>query len=145
MLDNDLSPSSGPQWYDLHVHDSSSNHSLPIPSPPPPSMSHQQNPLSLAPPHSTARQKSAPAYDTSATAAHTSCEKQPCPSLSSFLGVRKMFDYLCNRDVFSPDLSMKVSNFSKTVHTMTIKSFTVFMHPKVLLRAKWHQNRIKKH
>ena len=42
---------------------------------------------------------------------------------------RKKFDYLCI--CFSPDLSMKISNFSKTVHTISIKFCTVMLHPKV--------------
>ena len=42
---------------------------------------------------------------------------------------------------FSPDLSMKISNFSKSVHTISIKfSIVTIIHPKVLLRAQWHQN-----
>ena len=40
----------------------------------------------------------------------------------AFFGVEKIFNYLCNRVVFlyffSPDLFMKISKFSKTVHTI---------------------------
>ena len=63
--------------------------------------------------------------------------------LVPFLGVGKIFDYLCNRAVFfSPDLFMKISNFSKTVHTIFINFCTVTLHPKGPLRAQWHQNRM---
>ena len=37
---------------------------------------------------------------------------------------------------FSPDLFMKISNFSKTVHTIFTKFCTVILHPKGPLRAK---------
>ena len=52
----------------------------------------------------------------------------------------KKFDNLCNRIFFSPDLFMKISNFSKTVHTNFIKFCTVILHPKGPLRAQRHQN-----
>ena len=43
---------------------------------------------------------------------------------------------------FSPSISMKISNFSKTLHTIRTKfSTTVIIHPKGPLRAQWHQNR----
>ena len=42
---------------------------------------------------------------------------------------------------FSPDLFMKISNFSKTVHTIFTKFCTVILHPKGPLRAQRHQNR----
>ena len=60
-----------------------------------------------------------------------------------FVGVGKNFDYLCNRVVylvFSPDLLMKISNFSKIVHTIFIKFYTVILPPNGLLRAQRHQN-----
>ena len=41
---------------------------------------------------------------------------------------------------FSPDLPMKMSNFSKSVHTISIEFCTVIIHPKVLLRAQLFQN-----
>ena len=53
-----------------------------------------------------------------------------CPFLcnklfnTNFRSRKKIFGYLCNRVVFSPDLSMKISNFSKTVHTIFMK----FLH-----------------
>ena len=54
-----------------------------------------------------------------------------------------MFDYLCNRIVFfSTDLSKKISNFSKTIHTIFIKLCTFILHPNGPLRARWHQNRV---
>ena len=53
-----------------------------------------------------------------------------------------MFDYLCTRAFFPPDLSMKISNLSNTFHTIFIKFSTVFLRPKVLPRAKWHRNRM---
>ena len=42
---------------------------------------------------------------------------------------------------FSPDLFMKISNFSKTVRTIFIKFCTVILHLKGPLRAQRHQNR----
>ena len=50
--------------------------------------------------------------------------------LPFFLGVGKKFGYLCIH-CFFPDLSMKISNFSKTVHTISIKFCIVILHPKV--------------
>ena len=44
--------------------------------------------------------------------------------------------------VFSPDLFMKISNFSKTVHTIFTKFCTVILHPKGPLRVQRHQNRM---
>ena len=41
---------------------------------------------------------------------------------------------------FSPDLFMKISNFSKTVHTIFMKFCTTIPHPKGPLRARSHQN-----
>ena len=38
---------------------------------------------------------------------------------------------------------MKISNFSKTVHTIIIKLCTVILHPKGPLHAQRHQNRIQ--
>ena len=38
-----------------------------------------------------------------------------------FLGVGKTFDYLCTRTVFPPDLALKFSDFSKTVHTFLLR------------------------
>ena len=43
---------------------------------------------------------------------------------------------------FSPDLPREVSNFSKTVHTIFIKFWTVILHQKGPLRAQRHQNRM---
>ena len=43
---------------------------------------------------------------------------------------------------FSPDLFMKISNFSKTVHTIFTKFCPVILHPKGLLRVQRHQNRM---
>ena len=43
---------------------------------------------------------------------------------------------------FSPDLFMKISNFSKTVHTIFTKFCTVILHPKGPLRVQRHQNRM---
>ena len=55
----------------------------------------------------------------------------------------KFFDHLRNRAVFfSPDLFMKISNFSKTVHTIFTKLCTVILHPNGPLRVQRHQNRI---
>ena len=45
-----------------------------------------------------------------------------------FEGSEKSF---CNRTFFYPDLSMKISSFSKTVHTIFIKFCTVILHPEV--------------
>ena len=63
-----------------------------------------------------------------------------------FYESEKIFDYLCNRAVFfcffSPDLFMKISNFSKTVHTIFTKFCTVILHPKGPLRVQRHQNRM---
>ena len=43
---------------------------------------------------------------------------------------------MSNRAVFfSPDLFMKISNFSKTLHTIFTKFCTVILHPKGLLRT----------
>ena len=58
-------------------------------------------------------------------------------NISLFRSRQKILDYLCNRDVFSPDLSMTNSKnsqkkFSKTVHTISIKIFIIILHPKVL-------------
>ena len=59
------------------------------------------------------------------------------------LGVGKIFDYLCNCAVFfSPDLFMKISNFSETVHAILTKFCTVILHPKGPLRVQRHQNRM---
>ena len=44
---------------------------------------------------------------------------------------RKKFNYLYAFIVFSPDLSMNISNFSKTVHTISIKFCPVILHPNV--------------
>ena len=41
-----------------------------------------------------------------------------------------------------PDLSMKHSNFPKTVHTIFTKFCTVILHPKGPLRVQRHQNRM---
>ena len=61
-----------------------------------------------------------------------------------FLGVGKKFRLLmqsCRFFVFfSPNLSMKMANFSKTVLTIFIKFCTVILHPKRPLRAQRHQN-----
>ena len=43
---------------------------------------------------------------------------------------------------FSPDLSVKILNFSKAVHTIFINFCTVILHPKGPLRAQRHQNRM---
>ena len=43
---------------------------------------------------------------------------------------------------FSPDLFMKISNFSKNVHTIFTKFCTVILHPKGPLRVQRHQNRM---
>ena len=43
---------------------------------------------------------------------------------------------------FSPDLFMKISNFSKTVHTIFTKFCTVILHPKGPLRVQRLQNRM---
>ena len=43
---------------------------------------------------------------------------------------------------FSPDLFMKISNFSKTVHSIFTKFCTVILHPKGPLRVQRHQNRM---
>ena len=64
-----------------------------------------------------------------------------------FYESEKIFDYLCNRVVFfccffSPDFFMKISNFSKTVHTIFTKFCTVILHPKGPLRVQRHQNRM---
>ena len=61
-----------------------------------------------------------------------------------FLGVGKNFDYLSNRVLFffSPDLLIKISNFSKTVHTIFVKFCRVILHPNGRLRAQRHQNRM---
>ena len=48
-----------------------------------------------------------------------------------FLGVGKNFRLLMQSGCFfSPDLFMKISNFSKTVHTIFTKLCTVILHPK---------------
>ena len=57
--------------------------------------------------------------------------------------IQQIFDYLCNRAVFfSPALFMKISNFSKTVHTIFTKSCTVILHQIRVLYVQWHQNRM---
>ena len=43
---------------------------------------------------------------------------------------------------FSPQLFMKISNFSKTVLTIFTKFCTVILHPKGPLREQRHQNRM---
>ena len=43
---------------------------------------------------------------------------------------------------FSPDLFMKISNFSKTVHTIFTKFCTVILHLKGPPRVQRHQNRM---
>ena len=45
-----------------------------------------------------------------------------------------------SRDVFSPDLSVKISIFSKTVHTIRTKLFTVILHRIRALCVQLHQN-----
>ena len=61
----------------------------------------------------------------------------------SFLGVGKNFRLLMQSCCFfSPDLFMKISNFSKTVHTIFTKFCTVILHPKGPLRVQRHQNRM---
>ena len=65
-----------------------------------------------------------------------------CHSLLSFLGVGKKFRLLMQSCRFSPDLFMKISNFSKTVHTIFTKFCTVILHPKGPLRVQRHQNRM---
>ena len=71
-----------------------------------------------------------------------------CPSrlvFFSFFRSRKKFSttYAIVRAVFfSPDLFMKISNFSKTVHTIFTKFCTVILHPKGPLRVQRHQNRM---
>ena len=43
---------------------------------------------------------------------------------------------------FPPDRSMKISNFSKTFHTIFFVKFsTVIIRPNVLLPAQWHPSR----
>ena len=64
-----------------------------------------------------------------------------------FLGVGKNFRLLMQSCCFfscffSPDLFMKISNFSKTVHTIFTKFCTVILHPKGPLRVQRHQNRM---
>ena len=49
---------------------------------------------------------------------------------------------LLMQSFFSPDLSMKISNFSKTVYTISIIFAQSFYTPEVLLRTQWHQNRM---
>ena len=67
-------------------------------------------------------------------------KKQP---FSDFLGVGKNFRLLMQSCCFfSPDLFMKISNFSKTVHTIFTKFCTVSLHPKGPLRVQRHQNRM---
>ena len=66
-------------------------------------------------------------------------------SLHSFLVVGKKFYAILMqscRFFFSPDLFMKISNFSKTVHTIVIKFCKVILHPKEHLRAQRHFNRM---
>ena len=44
--------------------------------------------------------------------------------------------------LFSPDLSIKISNFSessRSIHMISIKLSTVILRPKVLMRAQWHK------
>ena len=43
----------------------------------------------------------------------------------NFWESEKIFDYLCNRIIFPPALSMQISTFSKTVHTISIRFCTV--------------------
>ena len=60
-----------------------------------------------------------------------------------FLGVGKNFRLLMQSCCFfSPDLFMKISNFSKTVITIFTKFCTISLHPKGPLRAQKHQNRM---
>ena len=65
-------------------------------------------------------------------------------SLIFLLGVGKNFRLLMQSCCFffSPDLFMKISNFSKTVHTIFTKCCTVILHPKGPLRVQRHQNRM---
>ena len=72
--------------------------------------------------------------------------KREHESTNKFLGVGKKFDYLSIRVnffvFFSPDFSMKISNFSKTVHTISIRFCRVIIHPKGPLHAQRHQKRL---
>ena len=72
--------------------------------------------------------------------------KDRCFFYATFLGVGKKFRLLmqscCFFCFFSPDLFMKISNFSKTVHRIFTKFCTVILHPKGPLRVQRHQNRM---
>ena len=73
-------------------------------------------------------------------------KKQSFFDFFRFLGVGKNFRLLMQSCCFffvffSPDLFMKISNFSKTVHTIFTKFCTVILHPKGPLRLQRHQNR----
>ena len=60
-----------------------------------------------------------------------------------FLEVGKNFRLLMHSwRFFPPDLFMKFSNFSKTVHTIVIKFCTVILRPKGPLHAQRHRNRM---
>ena len=63
---------------------------------------------------------------------------------NSFFRSRKKFSttYAIVLFFFSPDLFMKISNFSKTVHTIFTKFCTVILHPKRPQRVQRHQNRM---
>ena len=74
----------------------------------------------------------------------THCKSRtPSKAPNKFSGVGKNFRLLMQSCCFfSTDLFMKISNFSKTVHTIFIKFCTVILHPKGPLRVQWHQNRM---
>ena len=63
-----------------------------------------------------------------------------------FLGVGKNFGLLMQSwrffVFFSPDLWIKILNFSKIVHTIFMKFHTVILRAKDPLRAQRHQNRL---
>ena len=67
---------------------------------------------------------------------------QQLSSNSLLFRSRKKFSTTYAIVFFSPDLFKKISNFSKTVHTIFIKFCTVILHPKGPLRAQRHQNRM---
>ena len=58
--------------------------------------------------------------------------------LKEFLGVGKKFRLLMQSYLFSPDLSMKISHFSETVHTLFLKKFNSYSTPKGA--PAWRQN-----
>ena len=69
--------------------------------------------------------------------------KAPNKKHLRLLGIGKKFRLLMQScRFFSPNILMKISNFSKTVHTIFIKFCTVILHLKGVLCAHKHRNRM---